>query len=362
MLKFPTIVTSFYNIRKTENNEANTRTILKYLELASKFILKLPYPLIIFVDNNDNDIIDFINEHRKNYKNITFLRKINIEDTHYYKHIDRLTQLQNEYTIYNLDKNKDTPLYITLTNNKFYFLKSAIKMNPFESSHFIWMDFGINHCAQNCEKFHEWVVKVPDKIKQLCINPFIEQCNYKHFFQNIYHHLASGVFSGSSENMLKYCNLFENKIDEIYNEGWYQLEEAVMTILHRDYPEMFDLYFGDYNSIISNYLEPVNNINLIIENILPKVIINDKVHLASNILQYMYNYFKNNKNSPHVYRFIEQNIAVNFFANNKLLLPEIIYFINEKLLNDDEIVKMILKNNSKNINFYENKHLILPYE
>ena len=117
-----------------------------------------------------------------------------------------------------------------------------------------------------------------------------------------------------------------------------------------------------YNSIVSNYLEPVNNINLIVENILPKVIINDKIQLASNILQYMYNYFKNNKNSPHVYRFIEQNIAVNFFANNKLLLPEIIYFINEKLLNDDEIVKMIIKNNSKNLGFYENKHLILHHE
>jgi hypothetical protein len=125
---------------------------------------------------------------------------------------------------------------------------------------------------------------------------------------------------------------------------------------------MFDLYFGDYNSIISNYLEPVNNINLIIENILPKVIMNDKVNLASNILQYMYNYFKNNKKSPHIYRFIEQNIAVNFFVNNKLLLPEIIYFINEKILNDDEIVKMILKNNSKNMNFYENRHLILSYD
>ena len=263
MQRFPTIVTSFYNIRKSENNELNTRTISSYLDLASNFILKLPYPLIIFVDNDDKNIIDFINENRKQFKKITFLRKVNIEDTPYFKHIDRLKNLQNEYTIYNLDKNKDTTLYITLTNNKFFFIKSAIKMNPFNSSHFIWMDFGINHCAKNCEKIHEWIVKVPDKIKQLCINPFIENCNYKQFFQNIYHHLASGVFSGSCENMLKYCDLFEHKIEEIYNEGWYQLEEAIMTILHRDYPDLFSLYYGDYDSIISNYLEPINNIDLI---------------------------------------------------------------------------------------------------
>jgi hypothetical protein len=362
MLRFPTIVTSFYNIRRIENNEENTRNILKYLELASNFILKLPYPLVIFVDNNDVDIIDFINQHRSNYKKITFLRKINIEDTEFYKYIDRLTDLQKEYPIHNLDRNKDTPLYITLTNNKFSFLKSVIKMNPFESSHFIWMDFGINHCAMNCEKIHEWILQVPDKIKQLCINPFIENCNYKHFFQNIYHHLASGVFSGSAENMLKYCNLFENKVPEIYGEGWYQLEEAIMTILHRDYPDMFDLYYGDYNSIISNYLEPVNNINLIIDNILHKVITNDKISYASHILNYMSNYFKNNKNSPHIYRYIEQNIAVNYYVSNKLLLPEVIYLINDKILNGDEMIKLILKNNASNIHLYENKHLILPYE
>ena len=363
MLKFPTIVTSFYNIRKREENcELNTRKITTYLELASNFILKLPYPLIIFVDGNDTDIINFINENRKQFKKITFLRKINIEDTHYYKHLDRLTQLQNEYEIYNLDKNKDTPLYITLTNNKFYFLKSAIKMNPFDSSHFIWMDFGINHCARNCEKINEWILKVPDKIKQLCINPFVEDCNYKNFFKNIYHHLGSGVFSGSSENMLKYCELFEHKTEEIYNEGWYQLEEAVMTILHRDYPHLFDLYYGDYNGIISNYFEPINNIDLIMERNIPKLILHDKVQMSSKVLEYMYIYFKNNKNSPYIYRYIEQNIANNFFSYDKKLLPEIIYLINDKILNDDEMMKMTLKNNSKNLGFYENRGLILPYE
>ncbi len=362
MNNFPTIVTSFYNIRKKENNEVNTRTIRKYLELASEFILKLPYPLIIFLDNNDYDIIDFVNKNRESFKKITFIRKINIEDTEYYKYYEKLKQIQNEYTIFNLDKNKDTPLYITLTNNKFFFLKSAIKMNPFESSHFIWMDFGINHCARSCEKIHEWILKVPDKIKQLCINPFIEDVDYKFFFQNIYHHLASGVFSGSSQNMIKYCDLFEYKIQEIYNNNWYQLEEAIMTIISRENPDLFDLYYGDYNGIISNYLEPVHNINLIMENILPKVIFKDKIELASKILNYMYVYFKNNRNDHYIYKYIEQNMAINYFSNNKMLKPEVLHFINEKILNCDEFIKILLNMNKKNIDFYINKNLILSYD
>jgi len=362
MLKFPTMVTSFYNIRKIENNELDTRTIKTYLELAADFILKLPYPLIIFVDN-DPEIINFINENRKDYKKITFLRKINMEDTYYYQYYDKLKQLQEEYPIYNLNKNKDTPLYITLTNNKFYFIKSAIKMNPFESTHFVWLDFGINHCAKNSEKIHEWILKVPDKIKQLCINPFIEDCNYKNFFQNIYHHLGSGVFSGSTENMLKYCDLFENKTKEIYNENWYQLEEAVMTIIHRDNPDLFDLYYGDYSGIISNYLEPVHCMDMIINGMLPKAVFNDKVHLASHILDYMNVYFKNNIDSHLIYGFIQYNISINYFVNNRLLKRDVLYLINNKILNKDTTIKKLLISNYNNfICYYENRHLILPYE
>jgi hypothetical protein len=76
----------------------------------------------------------------------------------------------------------------------------------------------------------------------------------------------------------------------------------------------------------------------------------------------MYIYFKNNNNSHYIYRYIDVNIAITYFTNNKLLLPEIIYLINEKILNDDDTIKMVLKNNYKYLLFYENRHLILPYE
>jgi hypothetical protein len=366
---FPTIVTSIYNIRKTENNEANTRNIMKYLELANEFILQLPYPLIIFTDddagdNNDNSnyIIDFLKEKREQFKEITLIKKIAIENTEYYQYFDKLKQLYSEYIIYNLDNNKDTPLYITLTNNKFYFLETAVETNPFQSSHFIWMDFGINHCARNCEKIHEWILNVPDKIKQLCINPFLENIdNYKTFFQYVYHHLASGVFSGSSDNIVRYCELFKEKIQHTYNEGWFQLEEAIMTIIHRENPELFDLYYGDYNGIISNYLTPINNIDLIMDTIIPKTIIYQKQKMTYDILIYMLSYFKQNETSNYIYKYIEFHIIFDYYFTNKFLLPEIIYFINKKLLYKDEMMVHVLNNNTSNLQFYENSKLILNY-
>ena len=48
----PTIVTSFYNIRKMENNPlCESRGEDTYLDLANHFILQLPYNLIIFIQS-----------------------------------------------------------------------------------------------------------------------------------------------------------------------------------------------------------------------------------------------------------------------------------------------------------------------
>jgi len=368
LLKQPTIVTTFYNIRKFEepviiNKNENIKKIENYLELASKFILKLPYPLIIFVDPDDQYIIDYINKSRENYKKITFQRKIKLKDTEYYKYFDKLKSLQEEYKILNLNKIKDTPLYITLTNNKFYFLENSININPFKSSHFIWMDFGINHCAKESELIHEWIINIPDKIKQLCIIPFLEKdINYKNFFQNIHHHLASGIFSGSKENMLKYCNIFRDKTQQIYNEGWYQLEEAVMTIIYKENPELFDLYYGDYGGIISNYVEVKHDIHIVVDKIINKCIKYDNKELAFNIILSAMNYFCNNINSIYIYEFVKQNIIIDLYFTENKLLPKIIYLINKKILNNDENMKTLLKNYSEKLNYYDNKSLIIYFE
>jgi hypothetical protein len=262
--QYPTIVSFFYNIRKKENIPLScNRQIDKYLELASQFILTLPYPLIIFTD--DDYVANFIETERLkyNFMHITMIYCYPLEETYFYSHIPKLYELQKKFHIINGDLNHETPLYIILNNNKFYFMEEAIRRNPFSSSHFIWMDFGINHVAKHTEKIHEWIHSVPDKIKQLCINPYLEKDNPKDFFQYIYHHTAGGLFSGSAENILLYSKLFKQKINEIYANDWYQIDEAIMTMVQRENPDLFDLFYGDYQGIICNYMEPIVNIHLI---------------------------------------------------------------------------------------------------
>jgi len=361
---YPTIVSMIYNINKTDNvNNNNRKRMNNYIELSKKFILTLPYPLIIFIENNEKELYDYIYEIRKNFNllELTYIYQIDLKETYFYKDLSKLEELQKTYFIINGDLSHETPMYIILNNNKFFFMEKTIELNPFNSSHFIWMDFGINHVAQNTEKIHEWINLIPDKIKQMCINPYIENVDNKQMFQVIYHHTAGGLFSGSKENMLKYIELFKKKTEQIYNENWYQIDEAVMTMVQRDNPELFDLFYGDYQGIISNYLSPIHDIELILKGS-QKYIDNNKTKEAHGILFYCLKYFQDNPNKNLVFYFIQQNIIVNYYNNNQSLLDDVIKLINTKLSSnntvDKELIHTLLNNNKVNISYYKNKELI----
>lgn len=356
----PTIVTMFYNIREKEGNKYSesklNHSVNRYFDFAKKFILTLPYNLMVFTDCAE--CIDMVKTERENYKNQTYICNKKFEDTHFYKYLERLEDLQKKYPIYNANLEHETPMYIILNNNKFDFMETAINLNPFDSSHFIWMDFGINHVALNMEKIDDWFYEIPNKIKQLCINPYIENVENKSMFHNIYHHMAGGFFTGSKENLMKYIDLFKLKTQQIYDEEWYQIDEAVMTMVQRENPDLFELFYGDYNGIISNYVYPIHNIELILQGS-QKCIDSNKTKQAYHILCYCLKYFEMNINHHLIYYYIQQHIIVDYYNNNKELIPGVIRLIQKHLEDDDKNMNKLIENNLLNINYYENKNLII---
>jgi len=350
------IVTMFYKIREKENNQSNSHlnhSVERYLNIAKEFILKLEYNLILFTDSPD--IIEFVSNERKD--NIR-IYNLPFEETYFYRHLDRLHELQGKFTIFNGNVEHETPMYIILNNNKFDFVERAIELNPFKSSHFVWMDFGINHVAKNTERIHDWMPCIPDKIKQLCINPYIERVEDKKMFQNIFHHMAGGLFSGSKENLLKYSELFKKKTEQIYSEEWYQVDEAVMTIVARENPDLFDLFYGDYQGIISNYLYPMHNIDLIFTGI-KKCMDNNNTRKAWEMLNYCTAYFNENIHDRYAYQYITNKLVTDYYNNNRHLTKELIAIVKKLQAANDEGVKSILINNANNIEYYENKAELL---
>lgn len=351
----PTIVTALYDIRsKEDNNSDNVRKLDHYLKLGSE-LLKLEIPIIIFTEAN---ILDRIKELRpKEFDNITKIITVDLEDTLFYKDIHRLKNNLNKFKITNINTEKDTPLYFIVNNNKFYFISQSIEQNPFDSSHFLWMDFGICHNVKNINQIRRWIHSVPNKIRQMEINPYIENISYKEYFKTIYHNVAGSLFSGSIENLKQYCELFNHKWDQILNEEWCQLDEAIMTIVIKENSNMFEHYYGDYPNLISgydNYFQLNNEVSIqVIFAAINKCLNLRSYNKCYYILNYIKSYYLYN---PHrMYEYLNSYIICNYYISpNKMLDLDIVEAITTRPINLSFLQKI-----QSNLKFYSNYKIII---
>ena len=53
-----------------------------------------------------------------------------------------------------------------------------------------------------------------------------------------------------------------------------------MTQCYDRYPEIFNIYYGDYGSVFINYHKPTQNINIIVHCFIANAIQNNKIELA----------------------------------------------------------------------------------
>ena len=359
----PTVVSMFYNVRRMDGDISDWhRAESTYYKLAEEYILKLPVPLVIYMEPDNTVLATLVENIRRanGLDHITHIRRERFEETHFAQYIPQLQQLRGKYIIYNGNPRHETPRYITLNNNKFHFLERAIRENEFNSDRFIWMDMGINHVAQKPMKILEWIYKIPPQIKQMCINPYLETDPPRDLFHNIFHHTAGGLITGSAANLLRYIELYKAKWRTILEEGWYQIDEAIMSMVQRENRDMFVFYYGDYEGIIANYHEPDLSMNLIMA-ACEKTVQYNRLDELFAIMKYLIPYFhlEWNQYSGHFYQFIQFNIICNWQCNVEKLLDDVIVLANKKISSGDWYIKHVLENNRETLQKYRNRDLIM---
>lgn len=272
-----TIITCLYDIRaretRQEEGEEEVRSVMNYLELG-KSMLGVDLPMIIYTDSET--IKEAIVAIRSDMADKTSVIMLPLEETIFYKDLGAIEEAMKTHSIVNRNKKKDTPLYVILNNNKFDFLERAIAANPFATEYFLWMDFGIQHCAKAspqdwievAEKWPAFMARHPDKIHHLRIHTVTKNPNisWKEYFSFIYHHVAGSCFGGRSEKVLEYSTTFQETWHEVlHKEKWYQLDEAIMTIITERFPERFRFWYGDYDGLIVNFLETRRSLPLVFQ-------------------------------------------------------------------------------------------------
>jgi hypothetical protein len=358
----PTLVSMLYNVRRMDNDISDWhRAEGTYYKLASEFILKLPIPLMICMEPDNQTLATLVMEtrNRLGLGHITHIHYERFEDTFFHQYIPRLEELRGKYIIHNGNPRHETPRYITLNNNKFHFLETAVRENKFGSDKYIWMDMGINHVAQKPMHILKWMYKIPHLVRQMCINPYLEPDPPRDLFVNIFHHTAGGLITGSAVNIIKYVDLYKSKWTAILTEGWYQVDEAVMSIVQRENRQLFTFYYGDYEGIIANYYEPDLSMNLIMKAV-DKTVRYNRLDETFAIMLYLRPYFQLewNQFSGHFYQYIQNNILCDWFGNDGMLLDDVIGLINKKINGGDWYIMQVLENNKDVLLRYRNYNLI----
>ena len=346
----PTVVTMFYAVPGRGRRSPDT-----YLALASQFILKLENPLVVFV--NDPDLVQKIGDIQPK----AHVHVVPFADTYYYRHMDALETLQRDFRLSNGNVDHETPAYVVLNNNKHFFVEETCRLYP-DVEHLVWLDFGVNHVA----RMPADSLYIPrdlfdkNKIRQMCISPYVEYGAPKDTFRHIWHHTAGGLFGGSRANMLEYAGLFRAKTEQIYAENWWQVDEAVMTMVQRENPALFDFYYGDYEGIVANLVDPVPkyNIDLVFYGI-QKAFDHNNPGAAFHALAWCDRLFvPDNSETPIegvnlglLCRWMAGHIVADFYDNNRQLSNAVLDAM--EMYKSHDAVKQCLSNNEANLRYYD---------
>jgi hypothetical protein len=144
-------------------------------------------------------------------------------------------------------------------------LLKSIELNPFDSTHFAWID--VNLLTKTFNNSLNYIDDtVYDKINKICKEPkdklSIQILNYWHpeyysnlstFFSKYQWIVSAAFFTIESEVGKEILPKFTQKAEELINKGFCQGEESIFAFIIDQYPNYFNLSVGDYEDSINNY-------------------------------------------------------------------------------------------------------------
>jgi len=233
-----TIVSAFIG------NSNNYRSTSVYLELG-KHLLDVHLPKIIFLETC------IIEEYKHLINPMTKL-------VPFEKH-ELLFSCDNHVTLPSgCNTQKDTKEYLQVMCNKTNWVNVAIQLNPFKSSQFVWVDFGLFHVFDsNLVRFQQSFNSLQNydldkvhiaRIWNLDTTNNIDMFNYPLWF------FAGGVFGGSSSALQRFHSLFVGEIQKLLNENKITWEINIWFMIYKNNQDLFDPYYGSHDeSILEGY-------------------------------------------------------------------------------------------------------------
>lgn len=312
---YPTIVDGFHacNYQGYDNGliccrEINHETAISYHRMKSedmlyyysfrtlsheKFVDNWTMVTAVYDKKSLNSLIFSLNQNLvilcslETYSDINRLRRNYSTKTHVI-----ITDIRNHPFYYLLNTHNQS---FFLKSSKFFFLQEVIKLNPFSSSHFGWVeclndrDFSFNFLSLSS------ALQEKRDLFSLCLIDYIPEetiLNKEVYFSQLRSGFSGKFFTGKAEILLEVCRLFHEILQETLKEGWGETDEQLIYVIYIDHPDLFEFYFGDYGQTIINYSHIHENPFITLNNFIPKVLADKKYSLGYKAAEKLYDSYQ----------------------------------------------------------------------
>jgi hypothetical protein len=257
-----TLVTAYFNLTSCPDASEEIRKRDKsYYFSHSLSTLSLPYHLVIYCDEESRqEIAKRRPEYLKNktkyvvreFDSFTFHHQKETATFSDYREIIKSNREKNPYYF----DERNTASYYLFCMSRYIMLKEIIKENPFQSTHFAWINFCIERMGYTNLKYLDEALSVRRNKFSTCYIDYIppELVKDTHeYYKWGRCGMCSGFFTGNKENMHKVCDLIEKKFIYYLNLGYGHADEQLFSPVYFENPELFEHYYGDYQQMITNY-------------------------------------------------------------------------------------------------------------
>lgn len=149
---------------------------------------------------------------------------------------------------------RNTVSYYLLCMARYSMLKTVIETNPFQSTHFMWLNICIERMGIRNIRELTRVFEVQRDKFSAC---YIDYQPRENYLENVMRwgkcSMCSGFFTGNAHYMKEFCDRIEQKFVDCLQQGYGHADEQLFSLVYFDAPEIFEVYYGDYTEMITNY-------------------------------------------------------------------------------------------------------------
>jgi len=251
-----TLVTAYFNLAKCPDASAQIkeRNQEYYLSHAHS-TLTLPCSLVVFCDAESYDQLYAIRPDWLRSKTHYVIREFD-DFPNFGMLRNKIIENRTVVHPYHFDP-RNTASYYLFCMSRYWMLRETIESNPFNSSHFAWINVCIERMGIPNVRYLKEALSVRRDRFSTCYIDYVPPTlvnNTKEYFQFGRCGMCSGFFTGNAQNMFAVCGFILDKFAQYVQEGFGHADEQLYSPVYFEHPDLFEHYYGDYAQMITNYV------------------------------------------------------------------------------------------------------------